>query len=111
MSVFTALKLKEARISSNLSQEEVAKRMNMSRRRLASLEANGAQITVDELFEFAKLYQVNVVSLILEDYEEPGEVQLLCKRYASFLRLLDQLSDKDREDVIWVIKQRVAGYI
>ena len=111
MSVFTALKLKEARISSNLSQEEVAKRMNMSRRRLASLEANGAQITVDELLEFANLYQVNVVSLILEDYEEPGEEQILCKRYASFLKLLDQLSDKDREDVIWVIKQRVAGYI
>ena len=111
MSVYTALKLNEARISANLGLDEAAKQMNMSRRKLITIEANETKVTMDELVEFANLYQVNVVSLILEDYEEPGEEQLLCKRYASFLKLLDQLSDKDREDVIWVIKLRVDGYI
>ena len=111
MSVFTALKLKEARISANLGLDEAAKQMNMSRRKLITIEANETKVTVDELVEFANLYQVNVVSLILEDYEEPGEELLLCKRYGSFLKLLEQLSDKDREDVIWVVKQRIDGYI
>ena len=111
MSLFTSLRLKSARISANMSQDEVAKKLNVSRRKITAIETNETSVTVDELLAFADLYQVNVVSLILEDYEEPGEEQILCKRYASFLRLLDQLSDKDREDVIWVIKQRIAGYI
>lgn len=40
MSVFTALKLKEARISANLGLDEVAKKMNISRRKLITIEAN-----------------------------------------------------------------------
>ena len=32
-------------------------------------------------------------------------------RYISLYRLFDQLGDKDKEDVAWVLKQRIAGLI
>ena len=111
MSVFTAKKLKEAREKRNYSQEEVANRMKMSRRKLISIEANEAQISSDEILEFAKLYKVDIRELLLEEYAESGEEQILSNRYISFLRLFDQLSDKDKEDIVWVVKQRLKGAI
>ena len=83
----------------------------MSRRKLISIEANEAQISSDEILEFAKLYKVDIRELLLEDYAESGEEQILSNRYISFLRLFDQLSDKDKEDIVWVVKQRLKGAI
>ena len=111
MSGFTARKLKEARNAANLSQEEAATAMNISRRKLQSIEMNEHPVTIEDILDFAKLYKVDVRELLLEEYSEIGEEQILCNRYISLLRLYDQLSDRDKEDVIWVIKQRVAGYI
>lgn len=109
MSVFTAKKLKEARSAAGFSQEEAAKRMKISERKLRSIEANEHPLSVDDVLDFAKLYKVDVRELILETYVEEKEEQILCNRYASFLKLFDQLSDRDKEDVIWVIKQRLEG--
>lgn len=109
MSVFTAKKLKEARNSSGLSQDEAANAMKISRRKLQSIEANEATVSVDDIVEFAKLYKVDVRELILESYVDEKEELILCNRYGSFLKLFDQLSDRDKEDVVWVIKQRING--
>ena len=109
MSVFTAKKLKEARNSSGLSQDEAANAMKISRRKLQSIEANEATVSVDDIVEFAKLYKVDVRELILESYVDDNEELILCNRYGSFLKLFDQLSDRDKEDVVWVIKQRING--
>jgi len=109
MSVFTAKKLKEARNSSGLSQDEAANAMKISRRKLQSIEANEATVSVDDIVEFAKLYKVDVRELILESYVDDKEELILCNRYGSFLKLFDQLSDRDKEDVVWVIKQRING--
>ena len=57
----------------------------------------------------AKLYKTDVSEFILENYVEEKEEQILCNRYSSFLKLFDQLSDRDKEDVVWVIKQRING--
>lgn len=111
MSVFTAKKLKEARNSSGLSQDGAANAMKISRRKLQSIEANEATVSVDDIVEFAKLYKVDVRELILESYVDEKEELILCNRYGSFLKLFDQLSDRDKEDVVWVIKQRIAGSI
>ena len=109
MSVFTAKKLKEARNNSGLSQDQAADLMKISRRKLQSIEANEASVSVDDIVEFAKLYKVDVRELIMESYVDEKEEQILCNRYSSFLKLFDQLSDRDKEDVIWVIKQRISG--
>ena len=111
MSLFTANKLRETRNRANLSQAEAAKAMKMSERKLRSIEADEHPISVDDILEFAKLYKVDVRELLLESYIDSGEEQILCNRYASFVKLFDKLSDKEKEDVIWVIKQRISGLI
>ena len=111
MSDFTAKKLKETRNKAGLSQEEVSKALGISKRKIISLEANEHPLTTDDLLEFAKLYKVDVRELLLESYAEESEEQILCNRYISLCRLYDQLSTKDKEDVFWVIKQRIAGLI
>ncbi len=109
MSVFTARKLRESRAAANLTLDEAAERMKISRRRLGYIESNENQPTSDEIVAFARLYEVDVRELLLETYQDSGEEQILCNRYASFLKLFDQLTDREKEDVIWVIKQRIAG--
>ncbi len=111
MSVFTTKKLKEARNEAHLTQDEVANALKMSVRKIKSIEAGEHPVSVDDILDFAKLYKVDVRELILESYAEQGEEQILCNRYISLVRLYDQLSDRDKEDVIWVIKQRIAGRI
>ncbi len=81
MSDFTAKKLKEARNAANLSQEQVAKALGISKRKIISLEANEQPLTTDDLLEFARLYKVDVRELLLESYAEESEEQILCNRY------------------------------
>ena len=111
MSEFTARKLRELRDAANISQSEAAKRMHISERKLRTLESGEREVTSDEIIEFAKLYKVDVRELLLESYAEESEEQILCNRYIALCRLYDQLSTKDKEDVFWVIKQRIAGLI
>lgn len=111
MSNFIARRLKEARIKACISQEEASKRLGISERKMRAIEADQNDVSAEEIVELARLYKVDVRELLLEEYSEIGEEQILCNRYISLLRLYDQLSDRDKEDVIWVIKQRVAGYI
>ena len=111
MSVFTAKKLKEARNLARMSQDEAANAMKISRRRLQTIEANESQVTSDEIVDFAKLYHVDVRELLLESYNEEEQERILSNRYGSLTKLYDQLSDRDKEDVIWVIKQRIEGRI
>ncbi len=111
MSVFTAKKLKEARNLAGMSQDEAANAKKISRRRLQTIEANESQVTSDEIVDFAKLYHVDVRELLLESYNEEEQERILSNRYGSLTKLYDQLSDRDKEDVIWVIKQRIEGRI
>ena len=103
--------IKEARINANLSQEEAAKALDITDWTLRSFENNQHPVSVDDLLNMAKLYKTDVREFILENYVEEKEEQILCNRYSSFLKLFDQLSDRDKEDVVWVIKQRINGTI
>ena len=109
MASFTAKRLKEMRIKFELSQDEMAKIMKISRRKLQKIEAGEVSVCVDEIMEFAKAYKVDVRELLLEEYLESSEEKILCDRYSSVVKLIDQLSDKDREDIVWLLKQRIAG--
>ena len=40
-----------------------------------------------------------------------GEEQRLAAKYSSFFKLLEKLSDRDIEDVYWVIKRKVEGLL
>ena len=111
MSRFTAKMIKEARINANMSQEEAAKALGITVRTLRSFENNQHPVSVDDLLNMARLYKTDVREFILENYVQEKEEQILCNRYGSFLKLFDQLSDREKEDVVWVIKQRINGTI
>lgn len=111
MSAYTAMKLKEVRIASGYTQDMVAKYMKISRRRLQAIEANESAVSTDEIIQFARIYKVDVRELLFESYAELPEEQILFDRYILLYRLFDQLGDRDKEDVIWVLKQRIAGLI
>ena len=111
MSYFTARKLKEARINAGLSQDDVATVLKVSRRKVSSMEADENPILVDDLIQLSYLYKMDVREFLFESYIDQGEEQVLFNHYASVFKLYDQLSDRDKEDVVWVLKQRIKGYI
>ena len=111
MSVFTGKMLKQARLNANLSQEDVAKKLKITDRTLRAIESGQQSISVDDLLYMAEMYKVDVREFLFESYVEQSEEQILCNRYISLVKLYDQLSDRDKEDVIWVIKQRIEGRI
>ena len=68
-------------------------------------------ISSDEIIQFARIFHVDVRELLLETYIERSEEELLFNRYISVFRLFEQMKDKDKEDIIWIMKQRIAGLI
>ena len=109
MSVFIAKRIKETRIAANLSQEEAAKALGISRRKLQLIEANETAISVDDVLDFAKFSKVDVRELILESYVYQDEEQILFNRYAAVFKVYDKLSGKNKEDVYRILKDYVEN--
>ena len=111
MSSFTSRKLRVVRESIGMTQGEAAKYMHMNERTLRRIESNEKAVTTDEIIQFSRIYRVDVREFLFEEYVAQSEEQILFNRYISLYRLFDQLSTKDKEDVVWVLKQRIAGLI
>lgn len=105
MSEFTGKKLKEARVKKGLSQDEAANLMNVAKRAISEMEAGKRSISADELAQFSRIYNVDVRELLFVEFTEAGDEQRLTAKYSSFLKLLEKLSDREVEDVYWVIKE------
>lgn len=58
------LRLKELRVSRNLSQEEVAKRLNLTRSTISAYESNVKSPPKDTIRSFAYLYNVSADYLL-----------------------------------------------
>lgn len=111
MSEFTAKKLKEARVRAGFTQDEAAKLMNLKKTTMSEMEAGKRSISADELAQFSRIYEVDVRELLFLEFTEAGEEQRLAAKYSSFFKLLEKLSDRDIEDVYWVIKRKVEGLL
>ena len=111
MSEFTAKKLKEARVRAGLSQDEAASLMKLNKRAISQIEAAQRNLSADELAQFSRIYEVDVRELLFLEFTEAGEEQRLAAKYSSFFKLLEKLSDRDIEDVYWVIKRKVEGLL
>lgn len=111
MSEFTAKKLKEARMKAEITQDEAAALMNVTRRAISEMEAGKRSVSADELAQFSRIYNVDVRELLFVEFTEAGEEQRLASKYSSFFKLLEKLSDRDIEDVYWVIKRKVEGLL
>ena len=111
MSEFTAKKLKEARMKAEITQDEAAALMNVTRRAISEMEAGKRSISAEELAQFSRIYKVDVRELLFVEFTEAGDEQRLTAKYSSFLKLLEKLSDREVEDVYWVIKRKVEGLL
>ena len=80
-------------------------------RRLADKASRKANETEQRINALCKRHGIESLDEYLKGKIEEKEEQILCNRYGSFLKLFDQLSDRDKEDVVWVIKQRINGTI
>lgn len=111
MSEFTAKKIKEARVRAGLSQDEAASLMKLNKRAISQIEAAQRNLSADEFAQFSRIYEVDVRELLFLEFTEAGEEQRLAAKYSSFFKLLEKLSDRDIEDVYWVIKRKVEGLL
>ena len=108
MSEFTAKKLKEARMKAGFTQDEAADLMKTTKRAISQIEADKRALSADELAQFSRIYNVDVRELLFVEFTEAGDEQRLTAKYSSFLKLLEKLSDREVEDVYWVIKRKVC---
>ncbi|SFQ10055.1 Helix-turn-helix [Lachnospiraceae bacterium XBB1006] len=111
MSEFTAKKIKEARIKAEITQDEAAALVKVTRRAISEMEAGKRSVTADELAQFSRIYHVDVRELLFVEFTAEDEEQRLAAKYSSFFKLLEQLSDREVEDVYWVMKRKVEGVI
>lgn len=111
MSEFTAKKLKEARVNAGYTQDEAAKLIQVKKTTISEMEAGKRSISSDELAQFSRIYNVDVRELLFVEFTEAGDEQRLTAKYSSFLKLLEKLSDREVEDVYWVIKRKVEGLL
>jgi hypothetical protein len=49
--------------------------------------------------------------LLFVEFTEAGDEQRLTAKYSYFLKLLEKLSDREVEDVYWIIKRKVEGLL
>lgn len=111
MSEFTAKKLKQACVGAGFTQDEASKHINLKKTTMSEMEAGKRSISADELAQFSRIYEVDVGELPFLEYTEAGEDQRLAAKYSYFFKLLEKLSDRDIEDVYWVIKRKVEGLL
>lgn len=108
---FTAKKLKEARMKAEITQDEATALMNVTRRTISEMEAGKRSVSEEEVAQFSRIYKVDVRELLFVEFTEAGDEQRLTAKYSSFLKLLEKLSNREVEDVYWVIKRKVEGLL
>ena len=110
-SEFTAKKIKETHTKAEITQDEVAALMNVTKRTISEMEADKRSVSADELAQFSRIYKVDVKELLFVEFTEAGDEQRLTAKYSSFLELLKKLSDREVEYVYWLIKRKVEGLL
>ena len=86
-------RLKRVRKSLKLSQEFVARQLEMTRTTIVAIEAGTRKVTADEVKKFAKLYGVSTDELLYGNVTEDAEVR-------AFARTFSELSDQDKKEIM-----------
>lgn len=90
-------RLRKAREYIGLTQEDVAKLMNVSRVIITNIENGTRKVSAEELSKFSKIYGWTMENLLEGEKEEENNVQM-------FARSFSELSDVDQEEIINLIK-------
>ncbi len=89
-------RLKNLREKFGFTQEDIAKLLGVQRLVITSMELGKRKITASELYLLSKIYGLSMEELYTGEDRE--------KLDSKYLRLINELSDKDKEDVISFIK-------
>jgi len=89
-------RLREARKYLKLSQEFVARQMNLSRPTISAIESGQRKVTAEELARFSELYGVSTEELMYGKVSEDTQVEM-------FARAFSELSDMDRKEIMNLI--------
>jgi transcriptional regulator with XRE-family HTH domain len=93
-----AKRLKSAREYLQLSQEYVAKQMNLPRTSLVAIEAGNRKVSSEEIKQFAEIYGWTVDELL---YGKKGVQQ---DKTLVFARAFSDLTDQDQQEIINLIE-------
>jgi transcriptional regulator with XRE-family HTH domain len=89
-------RLKEARKYLKLSQEFVARQMNLSRPTISAIESGQRKVTAEELGKFSELYGVSTEELMYGKVSDSTETEM-------FARAFSELSDIDKKEIMNLI--------
>jgi len=93
-----AERLKEARISSGLSQAQAAKQLGLQRPAISEIEAGNRKVSAEEIIQFANLFKVDSNWLLLKDSVQETE------QFKLAARELEKLSEDDLKKVMDILK-------
>ena len=86
-------RLKQARKTLKLSQEFVAKQMELPRTTIVAIEAGNRKVTAEEIAKFSELYGVSIDELMYGTVSQDTEIK-------AFARTFSVLSDIDKKEII-----------
>lgn len=89
-------RLKQARKYLKLSQEFVARQMNLSRPTISAIESGQRKVTAEELSKFSELYGVSSDELMYGKPNQNAETVM-------FARAFSELSDIDKKEIMSLI--------
>ncbi len=89
-------RLKEARKYLKLSQEFVAKQMNLSRPTISAIESGQRKVTAEEIKKFSVLYGISAEELMYGKQDNDYETEM-------FARAFSELSEVDKREIMSLI--------
>lgn len=90
-------KLRITREFLDLTQEQVAKLMEIGRDAIIRIEKGIRKVSTEELIKFSKIYNISVDELINDDNKINHTQQ-------AFARGFEKLSEKDKKEILDLIK-------
>lgn len=92
-----AVRLKEARVNSGLSQSQAADRLGLQRPAISEIESGKRKVSAEEIIQFGILYSVDTNWLLLKEDTNNDQFKFAARE-------LGKLSKEDIEKVIQVLK-------
>lgn len=98
-------RLKKARIASGINQADAAKKLEMSRPTLSTIEADKRQVLASEILQFAELYNVPVLSLMSDEESENTAMKNQMTRLLQYQTAFQKMSESKQKQVLKYMDQ------
>lgn len=103
------MKLKELRKSSGLTQQDLAKILNITQQSYNGYETQKTEPNITTLCKLADTYGVSLDYLC--DHETPNQIQLgyMDEKSKAIMQLVQQLTDRNKDSAYYYLAGLVAG--